>query len=466
MMGVITPSLKVTSMRRRAGSPGFGWKSRDKCEITKIRTEAGNAIHISGAFMITPQLIVNLLLILSVAWILGIFFSRFGLPVMLGELLAGVILGPPLLGIVTASPAIEMLAELGIFFVMFHTGMEMDPKELLEHIWPSLAVALGGFVLPFVAGSAITYAFGGTLYQSLFVGMGVSITAIAVQAVILHSMRINRSELGHIIIGAAIADDILALIALSTLLGLAKTGTIQVVALSIILLKVVLFFGLTIIIGYFIVPKFTHRLTDQGGKAFTFAMTVALLMAYFAELAGLHLIIGAFLAGQFVRKEIMDDHIYESIHNRFMGISYGFLVPVFFASLSFHLHFSWNWGFVTFALALILAALLGKLVGCGLGAAAFRYNFWESTIIGFGMNGRGAVELVVASVVLKLSEQLIEKSLLQEPLLTQNQFSGLVLMAFVTTLLAPISLRWAVNRTCLPVEKADFCQLWDSSSAP
>lgn len=415
--------------------------------------------------MITPQLMVSLLLILSVAWILGILFSRFGLPVMLGELLAGVILGPPLLGIVTSSPAIEMLAELGIFFVMFHTGMEMDPRELLGHIWPSLGVAVGGFMLPFLAGYLITHAFGGSAYQALFVGMGVSITAIAVQAVILHAMRINRSELGHIIIGAAIVDDILALIALSTLLGLARTGEVQVAELSFILLKVMVFFGLTILIGYFIVPKFTSRLTDRGGKAFTFAITVALLMAYFAELAGLHLIIGAFLAGQFVRKDIMDPDVYESINNRFMGISYGFLVPVFFASLSFHLHLFWSWAFAAFSLALILAAVLGKLLGCGIGATIFGYNLWESTIIGFGMNGRGAVELVVASVVLRLSEELMKTNVIQVPLLTQNQFSGLVLMAFVTTLLAPVSLKWAVNRTCLPTEKADFCRMWDQSRA-
>jgi Kef-type K+ transport system membrane component KefB len=411
--------------------------------------------------MMTSQLILSLLLILTVAWILGYIFSRFGLPVMLGELLAGVILGPPLLGVVTGSPPIETIAELGIFFVMFHTGMELDPKELLEHIYPSLGVALGGFILPFFLGYLVTWGFGGTLYQSLFVGMGVSITAIAVQAVILQSMRINRTELGHIIIGAAIADDILALIALSTLLGLAKTGTIQLAALLVILVKVVTFFGLTILVGHFVVPHFTKRLADQGGKGFTFAMIAALVMAYFAELAGLHLIIGAFLAGQFVREEMMDNRVYVAINDRFYGISYGFLAPIFFASLSFHLHFSWNWTFMAFALVLILVATLGKLVGCGLGARLFHFNRWESFIIGVGMNGRGAVELVVATVVLNLSRELMETKVISEPLLTQDQFSGLVLMAFVTTLITPLLLKWSVTKTCHPMDKADFCRLWD-----
>jgi Kef-type K+ transport system membrane component KefB len=411
--------------------------------------------------MITADLILSLLLILTAAWLLGFIFSKFGLPVMLGELTAGVILGPPILGIIHSTPSLEMLAELGIFFLMFYTGMELDPKELLEHIWPSLAVAIGGFLLPFLLGYLVASSFGGTVYQSLFVGMGVSITAIAVQAVILHSMSINQTNLGHIIIGAAIVDDIIALIALSTLLGLAKTGTIQIMAVSIILLKVILFFGLTILIGHFIMPRFTRRLTDEGGKTFTFAMITALLMAYFAELAGLHLIIGAFLAGQFIRKEIMDQKVYETISSRFLGISYGFLVPIFFASLSFHLLFAWDWSFIAFALVLILAAVIGKLLGCGLGASLFKYNFWESTIIGFGMNGRGAVELVVVTVVMKLSNELIQSGVISDPLLTKTQFSVLVLMAFVTTLMAPITLKWAVTRTCLPSEKADFCLLWD-----
>ena len=380
---------------------------------------------------------------------------------MLGELLAGIILGPPLLGLVAASPAMDELAELGIFFVMFYTGMELDPRELLEHIWPSTVVAFGGFVIPFGLGALTALLFGGTVYQSLFVGLGVSVTAIAVQAVILHSMRVNRSKIGHIIIGAAIVDDILALIALSTLLGLVQTGSVHLAAVAIILLKVVLFFAVTIVIGEFIMPRFTRRLTDKGGKAFTFAMTAALLMAYFADLAGLHLVIGAFLAGQFVRKEVMDETVYNAVKDRFYGISYGFLVPIFFASLSFHLHLSWNGPFLLFCLVLVIAAVAGKLVGCGAGALAFKYNIREAGIIGLGMNGRGAVELVMASVVIRLSDKLMASNGISSPLLTQIQFSGLVIMALVTTALAPLSLKWAITRTCLPVEKSEFCTLWD-----
>lgn len=411
--------------------------------------------------MITTQLILTILLILVVAWFLGWIFTRFGLPVMLGELLAGLILGPPLLGIVSASPPIELMADLGIFFVMFYTGMEMDPRDLLKHIWPSMTVALGGFVLPFILGYFTARLFGGTVFQSLFIGMGISITAIAVNSVILHSMAISKTELGHIIIGAAIADDILSLIALSVLLALAKTGTVEILSLSKIVLKVVAFFGLTILIGHFVVPRFARRLHDRDAKAFTFAVISALIMGYLSELAGLHLVIGAFLAGQFVREEIMDERIYNAISDRFFGLSYGFLLPVFFASLSFHLHLPDDWTSIAFMLILTAMAVLGKLLGCGLGLAVFGHNRWESAIVGFGMNSRGAVELVVASVVIRLSNDLVAGGTISEPLLTEGQFAALIFMAFITTLMAPLTLRWAVLRTCLPDERATFCRLWD-----
>ena len=413
--------------------------------------------------MLTSQLITTLILILTVAWIFGGLFARFGLPVILGELLAGLILGPPVLGIVGSSEPIELMAEFGVFFLMFYAGMEMDPKELLEHIWPSLAVAVGGFVLPFILGYFIALAFGGTVYQSLFIGMGLSITSLAVQARILHDMQIHRSSLGHIIIGAAIADDILALVTLSVLLGLVQTGTVELAGLAVIIGKVVGFFAATILISHYVIPRFTARLDDREGKGFTFALVSALVMAYLAELAGLHIIIGAFVAGQFVRKEIMDIDVYRKISDRFYGLSYGFLAPIFFVSLSFHLNFTWDLSLVLLTLAITATAIIGKFAGCGVGAWLSGHGFWESTVVGAGMNGRGAVELVVAAVVIGLSGDLVASGAISEPLLTEDQFSALVLMAFITTLIAPISLKWIIRKACTRDENAEFCVLWDST---
>jgi Kef-type K+ transport system membrane component KefB len=413
--------------------------------------------------LITPHLLLSLLLILVAAWAMGSLFNRFGLPFILGQLMAGLLLGPSFLGFIEPSDSIELLAELGIFFVMFHAGMEMDPKVLLKNLWHSLSVAVGGFVLPFVLGYFTARFFGGTIFQSLFVGMGISISAIAIQSVILQSMKINRTSLGHIIIGAAIADDILALIGLSVLLNLAGSGSAGLGEVAFVIAKVGAFFGATILLGHFVVPRVTRKLHDREGRAFTFAMVTAFALAWLAELAGLHLIIGAFLAGQFIRKEVMDEKICDSLHDRFFGISYGFLVPIFFVSLSFHLHVAWEWSFLSFAVVLTIMAVIGKLLGCGIGYAVIRPNYWESLITGFGMNGRGAVEMVVASIVLRLSHDLTASGAITEPLLTEHQFSALIMMAFVTTMIAPVTLKWAVMRACGSDEKASFCVLWDES---
>ena len=411
------------------------------------------------------HLMVSMLLILTVAWGLGYIFSRFGLPLILGELLAGLILGPPVLGWVTASPALTLMADFGIFFAMFYAGIEMDPRETLEHFWPSLATALGGAVLPFVLGYFTARWFGGTTMQSLFMALGISVTAVAVQSVILKSMRINRTPLGHVIIGAAIVNDILALVGLSLLLTLAKSGRLDAASLLWLLGKTIGFFALTIAFGELVMPRLARRLTDDEAKGFTFALTMAFALAYLAEVAGLHLIIGAFLAGQFVRREIMDEKIYDAIADRFYAIAYGFLVPIFFASLSFHLVFTWSWHFVLLTVVLTVVAILGKVIGAGLAIRLLGRTTGEALVVGVGMNGRGAVELVIASVVLTLSDELAAAGVLTLPLLTQEQFSVLVLMAFITTFMTPLALKWAVMRTCLSHEQTQFCRVWDEGQS-
>jgi len=410
-----------------------------------------------------PKVIIYIILILFVAWVLGDIFQRLRMPRLLGELVAGLILGPPLLGLVEPREAISVLADLGIFFLMFYSGMEMDPHELVEHFWVAMAVAVGGFVLPFALGYGVARLFGATVFQSLFMAMGLSVTALAVQARVLQDMEIQNSKVGHIIIGAAIADDILSLISFSVLSGMAKTGSVDVVQILILVAEVGAFFGGTILVGHFILPRFTRRLKDEEAKGFTFALLAALIMGFLAEVVGLHLIIGAFLAGQFVRKEVVEPQLYRRLHDRFFNIIYGFLGPIFFVSLSFHVQLALpakEWGFL---LAIVGVAIVGKVVGCGIPALFMRKDWREAAVIGLGMNGRGAVELIVAKAVLLLSYSLTKTGVITEPLLTQSQFTILILMAFITTMIAPISLRAAVPPLCADSDK-DFCELWRDSS--
>ncbi|MBE9527649.1 MAG: cation:proton antiporter [Proteobacteria bacterium] len=411
--------------------------------------------------MMTDYLVVHLILILTVAWVLGSLFYRWGLPVILGELVAGLILGPTLLGIISWSEPIKLMAELGIFFLIFFSGMEMDPEELLEHMKPALLVAVGGFALPFFLGYISTRAFGGTQYQSLFMGMGLAITSLAVQARMLTDMQIHKSQIGHIIIGAAIADDILALMTLSLLLGLAQSGNLDVLNILFVLFKVGAFFAVVIVVSHYLLGNLDLRFDPKGPRAFTFALLVALVLGYCAELAGLHLVIGAFVAGQFVRKLVRDPKVFEVIRDRFYGLSYGFLAPIFFVSLSFHIHLQLDLSLWIFTAVITIMAIIGKLVGCTAGGIVGGRTFWESSTIAFGMNGRGAIELVIAVVVVNLSDQLMASGSITEPLLTNEQFSALILMAFITTLISPISLKWIMKKGCSADKHTEVCKVWD-----
>ncbi len=391
--------------------------------------------------------IINLLLILSSAWAFGALLNRLGLPSVLGGLVVGFILGPPLMNILTPSPHLDFLAELGVFFIMYYIGLEMDPKELLDHLLPSVLVAIGGFIFSFTLGFFAAKLMGATVFQSLFIGLILSVTAIAVQAAILQNMQIHKTVVGHVIIGAALFDDIISLICLSVLLSLAKGGEVHLTGIIIILMKVSAFFIFSIMIGHYVIPLITKRLDDFEGKGFTFAIISALVMAYIAEQAGLHLIIGAFLAGQFVRKEIIDEKILKVIKERFYGLSFGFLLPIFFTTLAFHVKLEWNFQFLMFTLTLIAVAFIGKFVGCGLGAKMSGLGKFESLIIGIGMNGRGAVELVVIGIVIKLSGDLIAEGQILQPLLSEGQVSSLILMVFITTLISPILLKWLLLKS-------------------
>ncbi|MFA4903988.1 MAG: cation:proton antiporter [Desulfobaccales bacterium] len=408
------------------------------------------------------KLIIDIILILLVAWLLGDLFQRLRLPRLLGELLGGLLLGPPLLGWVQPHEGLTILADLGVFFLMFYSGMEMDPRKLLEQFWISLAVAVGGFILPFAVGYGVAVLYGATTFQALIIGMGLSITAIAVQTRVLQELEIHHSKVGHIIIGAAIVDDILALVTFSVLTNLAKTGSVDPFSLLIMIGKVAAFFGCTILVGQFVLPPLTRRIKDREAKGFTFALLIALIMGYLAEMVGLHIIIGAFLAGQFVRQEVIEPELYHKLHDRFFNIIYGFLGPIFFVSLSFEVTLdlpAHDW----FLLAAVVGvAIFGKVVGCGLPVLFFRRSWREALVIGLGMNGRGEVALIVAKEILLLSSVLLANGMIGSPLLTEAQFTILILMAFITTLITPISLRLTVPRVCADSDQ-DFCHLWRNS---
>lgn len=379
---------------------------------------------------------INLLNVMVIIWSAGVLFRKLRQPPVLGELLAGIIFGPSCLGIVHPDETLKVLAELGVFFLMFYAGLHTRPEHLRRVGRQSVLVGLYGFFLPFAAGYSVSaYLFGLSQMQSLFVALGLSITAIAVNVRILHDMSLQNCRVAPVICGAAVIDDVLSLAVLSSIISLAAGGGVfSPLVLLFSLAKVLAFFGLTILIGKKLLSHMSELFSSREAKGFTFALIVALVYGILAELAGLHIIIGAYMAGLFVRDSIRNEALFQKIDDRFVAITYGFLGPIFFVSLSFHMNFSIFAESPGVLGAFLAVAIFSKFVGAALGALQGRMNLTESAVVGLAMNGRGAVELIIASIGIELG------------IITDSLFSILVVMAFITTLLPPISLGFLLNR--------------------
>ncbi|MBU1151300.1 cation:proton antiporter [Patescibacteria group bacterium] len=368
-----------------------------------------------------------LLVLMVVIWVAGKVFRALKLPVIFGELLGGIIVGPMVLNLVPAdSEVVHILAELGIFFLMFHSGLETDPNELLRASKKSTLIAIAGVVFPFIGGYWVSRYFGQSFEQSLFIAMGLSITAIAISIRLFKDYKIQKSRVAHITVGAAIIDDILALILFSMVLSIIESGAVQFADLAWLILKVVVFFGVVIAVGYK-TSNYLQKVLRR--KGFTFALITALTLGLIAEAIGLHIIIGAFLAGLFIRQEVLETQTFNKIEDRIYGLSYSFLGPIFFASLAFYLDFTALTSAPWFLLAIIVVAVLGKVIGSGLAAYLQKINFRESLAIGLAMNSRGAIELIIASIGIK------------EGIIDTNVFSILVMMAFATTIISIFSIK-------------------------
>ncbi|MEN8140455.1 MAG: cation:proton antiporter [Thermodesulfobacteriota bacterium] len=380
--------------------------------------------------LLTPQSpTTNLLFIMVLVWSAGVLFRKIKQPPVLGELTAGIIFGPAMLGFIQPDGMVTVLAELGAFFLMFYAGLETNPFDLKAHRGTAILVGFFGFLVPFLMGYTLCLLFGMAQIQAMFIGLGLSVTAIAVNARVLNDCKLQAYVVVPVIIGAAIIDDVCSFALFSVIIGLAAGGNEPIYWLLVVdLFKVLLFFGLTCGIGIYLYPSFAPHFMGREAKGFTFALIMALVFGLMAEAAGLHIIIGAYMAGLFVREEIVHPALFQKINDRFVAITYGFLGPIFFVSLAFHITFDIFFTHTLLIVVLLLIAVLGKVLGCGVVARLAGMNRRESTVVAMAMNGRGAVELVIASVGIKLG------------IIDDDLFSILVVIAFVTTMIPPFAL--------------------------
>jgi Kef-type K+ transport system membrane component KefB len=308
-----------------------------------------------------------------------------------------------------------------------------------------MLVAAGGLLLPLLLGVALAWVFVPAspvrLAQAIFLGTAVAITAVPVAIKILMDLGKLDSPIGKTIVAAALVDDILSLILLSVLTALIRTGDmISLEQQALLVGKVVVFLACTSAVGVWVLPRLAKLVTrlESIEVELSLLVVVGLAFAVFAEAMGMHFIIGAFLAGLFFSARTLSNETYEEVSSQVSGLTNGLLAPIFFASIGLHLELDVVVEAPLFVAALLLVAIVGKIVGSGGAALARGFAPRASLAIGAAMSARGAVELIVADVAMRGG--LFDRPDPPPPIVEQ-MFSAVVLMAIVTTLLAPIALR-------------------------
>ncbi|HLT47514.1 MAG TPA: cation:proton antiporter [Rubricoccaceae bacterium] len=381
--------------------------------------------------------LLNLLLVLLVAWLAGVVTSRLGYPAVLGELLAGIVLGPPLLGFLEGGEALAVLAEVGLLLMMLYIGMEIDPGELGRASTGGLLAALGGFATPFVLCYFLAvYGAGLSPMGGVFIGTAAGVTSLVTKSRILVDLHLLDTRVAHVMMAGALVADTLSLVIFAGVIGVAEVGRFEPGALALVAAQAVGFFAAAALVGTVAVPWLMRRLAEAklGRTAlFTALVLVTLVYAEAAHLVGLHGILGAFLAGLFLREGVLGRSVSKELMGLVHDVSLGFLAPVFFVTAGFAVTLDVFQTDLPLLLGLIGLASVGKVVGTVAFYLMTGHGWREGMVIGMGMNGRGAVEIIIAQVALTLG------------LITAEVFSMLVFMAIATTALVPVTLKWGVE---------------------
>lgn len=388
--------------------------------------------------MLSYGYLLDLALILLSTKLLGIITKKFKMPQVVGALLAGLIFGPAMLNILKETNFIIQLSELGVILLMFSAGLDTDLKELKKTGKASFIIALFGVLIPLIGGFLVAYLFndldimkGATtnvLLQNIFIGVILTATSVSITVEALKEMGKLNTHAGTAILGAAIIDDILGIIALTIISSMADTS----VNVGFVLLKIVAYFIFVIVIGIISHKVFDiwmkHENRDRR-RFITASLVFCLLLAYVSEeVFGVADITGAFIAGLILSNVERKTYV----ASRLDILSYSLLSQVFFASIGLKVVLpNMSTGVVIFATLLTVVAILTKIIGAGIGAKMCHFSNEECIQIGTGMVSRGEVALIVASKGAALG------------VLSNVLLGPIVIVVVVTTIISPILLKLA-----------------------
>ncbi len=387
----------------------------------------------------TLQFILAISTLIAGARLGGALSKRLGQPAVLGELLAGVLLGPSLVNYfhlpwftdAHLGESVKDLAELGVIFLMFLAGLEIDLSEMVKTGRAAALAGLFGVIAPLGLGWGAAALFRYPLAESVFLGIVLSATSVSISAQTLMELGVLRRRESLTLLGAAVIDDVLVILVLSIFLALGGEAPSGLGGVLIVLARMGLYLLAAAALGFLLIPRLTEwaaRLPISQGLM-SFVIVVALIYAWAAEVVGgVAAITGAFLVGlAFARSPLRGE-----IEHNFSALTYGFFVPLFFVSIGLEANARAVTGSsLLFGAVLIIVAVISKIVGSGLGAWWGGLRRGEALRLGLGMISRGEVGLIVASVGL-------EQGLLDDVI-----FAEIVLVVLVTTVITPLLLRWA-----------------------
>ena len=374
----------------------------------------------------TDTLLLQLFTIFVWAKVFGEVFERLMMPAVLGEILAGIVLGPYAARIIDPSPSIVSIAEIGAIFLLFTVGLETSPSDLIRLGRTSMNVALAGILLPFATGFAFMKITGETTHESAFVAAAMVATSVGITARVLQDLGVLRSRAAQIILGAAVFDDILGMVLLAVVVSLASGTGIRWLHLGVVLAEAVGFAAFMIYVGPNVVRRMKpglQRLSTHDAPL-VLALSICMLLSVAATKIGMAAIIGAFFAGL-----IFSDYSPEwNLKPRVHGIV-EFLSPFFFFTMGARLNLHvFSKDVILVALVISLLALITKVVGCG---AAVLHEGWRCAMkVGVGMTPRGEVALIVALIGLQMN------------MVSQRAYAIVIFMTGITTLVPPPLLRY------------------------
>jgi Kef-type K+ transport system membrane component KefB len=378
-----------------------------------------------------------LLLVLLVAWTAGRVATRIGYPSVLGEILAGIVLGPPLLGLLTDAPGLATIGELGVVLMMLYIGTEIDTEDLRKASTAGLLAAVGGFVVPALLGFGVTIAFGGTAIAGAFVAIAVGVTSLATKSRILVDLDLLDTRIAYVMMAGALVADTATLVLFAAIIGFVEVGGFDLGGTAQVALEAGGFFAIAAAIGVWALPAAARwvdrHAVDDRLLRFVFVLGVGLGFAELAELAGLHAVLGAFVAGIFLRRTVLGGRSFRAVNRTVHDLSIGLLAPVFFVTAGFQTSLSVFRTDLGLLLAIVGVAVVGKIVGTALFYLPSGHGWREGITVGAGMNGRGAVEIIVAGIGL------------ERGLISAEIFTILVFMAIATTAMVPVMLKWCVE---------------------